>query len=136
MTTSSTGPRAVVAGHAGFAAGLVDAVARVSGKSDLFRAVNNEGLDAPGVEAVIRHALADHGARVVFTDLPAGSCTMAARKIARSDPTIAVVTGASVGMLLDFAFGDSDTVEDLQRSAARARDAIIVFPPTGTPRGG
>jgi PTS system N-acetylgalactosamine-specific IIA component len=137
MTTSNdSGPRAVVAGHAGFAVGLVEAVGRVSGKANLFRPVTNEGLDAAGVEAVIRHAIAEHGARVVFTDLPAGSCTMAARKIARADSTIAVVTGASVGMLLDFAFGTGDTVEDLQRAATRAREAIIVFPPTGAPRGG
>jgi PTS system N-acetylgalactosamine-specific IIA component len=122
-----------VAGHAGFAAGLVDAVGRVAGKADLFRAITNEGLDAAGVEAIIRHALAEHGAHVVFTDLPAGSCTMAARKIARSDPGVAVVTGASVGMLLDFAFGEGDSVDDLQRAATRAREAIIVFPPAAPP---
>lgn len=129
------GPRAVVAGHAGFAVGLVDAVGRVSGKAALFRAVSNEGLDAAGVEAAIRQALTDHGARVVFTDLPAGSCTMAARKISRTDATVAVVTGASVGMLLDFAFGGGDSADDLHRAADRAREAIVVFPARGAPRG-
>jgi PTS system N-acetylgalactosamine-specific IIA component len=124
----------VVAGHAGFAAGLIDAVARVSGKGALFRAVSNDGLDAAGIEAVIRHALADHGARVVFTDLPAGSCTMAARKIARTEPGVAVVTGVSVGMLLDFAFGEGDSIDDLHRAATRAREAMMVFPPNGAAR--
>ena len=139
MTTSSgavpEGPRAVVAGHAHFASALIDAVGRISGRADSLRAVSNDGLDAAGVEAAIRQALATQRAHVVFTDLPAGSCTMAARRVARTEPDLAIVTGASVGMLLDFVLGGGDTVEDLQRAAARARDAMVVLPPSGMPRG-
>ena len=138
MTTNSTppaGPRAVVAGHAAFAAALVEVVGRIAGKADAFRAVSNEGLDAAGVESAIRNALTGHGASVVFTDLPAGSCTMAARRIARADPQVAVVTGASVGMLLDFALGAGNAVDDLERAAGRARDAMLVFPPAEGGRG-
>mgnify|MGYP003332032572 CR=1 FL=1 len=71
-------PRAVVAGHAGFAAGMVSAVDRIAGRGAALLAVSNDGLDAAAVEAAVRDALRSHGARVVFTDLPAGSCTMAA----------------------------------------------------------
>jgi PTS system N-acetylgalactosamine-specific IIA component len=84
---------------------------------------------------VWKRRFARRSSRVVFTDLPAGSCTMAARRIARTEPDLAIVTGASVGMLLDFALGGGDSVEDLQRSAARARDAMMVLPPSGAPRG-
>lgn len=135
MTTNSRalpeGPRAVVAGHAHVASALIDAVGRISGKADAFRAVSNDGLDAAGVEAAIRQALSAQQARVVFTDLPAGSCTMAARRVARTEPGLAIVTGASVGMLLDFVLGGGDSVADLQRAASRARDAMVVVPPSG-----
>jgi len=123
----------VVAAHGTVAAALVDAVGRIAGRAAAFRAVSNEGLDAAALEAVLRHALAEHGAHVVFTDLPAGSCTMAARRIARSDPNIAVVTGASVGMLLDFALGTAAGRADLDRATVRGREAMIVFPPSGGP---
>jgi len=140
MTTSSSGadvarPRAVVAGHADFAAALVAAVHRITGLGHVFRAVSNEGLGAPEVESAIRAALTDHGATVVFTDLPAGSCTMAARKIMRADPAISVVTGASVGLLLDFAMGPDVSAESLHRAVSRGREAMMVFPAAGATGG-
>jgi PTS system N-acetylgalactosamine-specific IIA component len=131
MTMSEAAPRAVVAGHAGFAAALVDAVGRIAGRADAFRAVSNDGLDAAGIESAIRGALADLPATVVFTDLPAGSCTMAARKIARTDPRVSVVTGASLAMLLEFAMGEGTSAAALQRAATRGREAALVFPATG-----
>lgn len=127
--SDARGPRAVVAGHGDVAAGLVSAAARVSGRDDAFVAVSNEGLDAAGIEQALRAGLAALGAHVIFTDLPAGSCTMAARRIARGDASVAVVTGANVAMLLDFALGPGDGADDLARIAARARDAVQVAAP-------
>ena len=134
MTTSSRPvPRAVVAGHAGFAAGVVSAAVRISGRTDSFVAVSNEGLDLRGLEEAIRAALKAHGATVIFTDLPAGSCTMAARRIQRDQPGVAVVTGVNLATLLDFAFhteaGDEHAVE---HAADKGRAALVV---TGGPRG-
>lgn len=143
MTTSSTntggggevsGPRAVVAGHADFAAALVAAVHRITGLGNAFRAVSNEGLGAAEVELAIRAALTDHAATVVFTDLPAGSCTIAARKVMRADPSVSVVTGASVGLLLDFAMGPDISAESLHRAVSRGREAMMVFPAAGATR--
>ena len=134
MTTSSASappPRAVVAGHGTFAEGVISAVARITGRGDAFRAFTNEGLSGPGVEEALRAALAAHGATVVFTDLPAGSCTMAARRIARTDPSVSVVTGATVAMLLEFALGAGSAASDLERAAGRGREAITVHPAAG-----
>lgn len=104
---------------------------RISGKNDVFRAVSNEGLDARGVEEAIAAALKAHAATVVFTDLPAGSCTMAARRIARLDSSISIVTGATVAMLLDFALGTGASEADLRRAAECGREAIVVYPSSG-----
>lgn len=128
---SPSGPRAVVAGHGTFAAGVTSSVAKICGKSDVFRAVSNEGLDARGVEEAISAALKEHAATVVFTDLPAGSCTMAARRIARLNSSVSIVTGATVAMLLDFAMGTAAAEADLRRAAERGREAIVVYPSSG-----
>lgn len=119
--------RAIIAGHGGFAAGMVSAVEQVSGRGATFVPVTNTGLSPQALEEVLRAAVADSAARVIFTDLPAGSCTMAARRIARGTG-ITVVTGAALPTLLAFACGS-----DLATAASRGRDAIAVA--EGTPDG-
>ena len=124
---------AIVAGHGTFAEGMLSAIEQITGRSDLFIGVTNRDLSAQDVEALIRDRLASSGAAVIFTDLPAGSCTMAARRIQRGQPGIAVVTGVNLATLLDFAFhteaGDEHAVE---HAADKGRAALVV---TGGPRG-
>ena len=123
---SKQSPRAVVAGHAGFAAAMVDVVGRIAGNADSLYAVSNDGLDARGVEDAIRAALKRHGTSIVFTDLPAGSVAIAARRAAHSDSSISVVTGTTAAMLLDFVLGETMDAAALERCAARGRDSIAV----------
>ncbi|MBI1808449.1 MAG: hypothetical protein HYR75_01015 [Gemmatimonadetes bacterium] len=128
MTSRATGPRAIVAAHGDFAAGLISAVQMITGQGAAFRAVSQVGLDAASLEVVMREAVVSHGATVVFTDLPAGSCTIAARKATRDLPDVAVVTGANLPMLLDFVMKDGAGREGAERAAAKGRDAITVAP--------
>jgi len=128
MTNSDGLPRAVVAAHGDFAAGLVSAVQLISGRGDACRALSNSGLDAASLESAVRAAIAEHGATVVFTDLPAGSCTIAARKATRETPEVAVVTGVNLPMLLDFVMKEGTDRAAAERAAAKGRDAIAVAP--------
>ncbi len=125
--------KAVVAGHGTFAEGMLSAIDQITGRSDLFLGVTNRDLSAQDVEALIRAKLLESGASVIFTDLPAGSCTMAARRIQREQPGVAVVTGVNLATLLDFAFhaeaGDADAVN---HAADKGRASLVV---TGGPRG-
>jgi PTS system N-acetylgalactosamine-specific IIA component len=134
MTSSGSSgagaPRAVVAGHGEFAAGMISAVQLISGRGDVFRGLSNAGLDASGLLAAMDGAVTGHGARVVFTDLPAGSCTIAARRLAHSRPAITVVTGANLSMLLDYALKGDDGAAAAARAADRGREAIGVTPST------
>jgi PTS system N-acetylgalactosamine-specific IIA component len=112
---------------------MLSAIEQITGRSDLFIGVTNHDLSAAGVESLIRDRMAASGASVIFTDLPAGSCTMAARRIQRDQPAVAVVTGVNLATLLDFAFhteaGDAHAVE---HAADKGRAALVV---TGGPRG-
>jgi PTS system N-acetylgalactosamine-specific IIA component len=125
--------RAVVAGHGTFAEGMLSAVEQITGRSDLFIGVTNRDLSAADVEQLLRDRLASSGATVIFTDLPAGSCTMAARRLQREHPGLSVVMGANLATLLDFAFhaeaGDAHAVE---HAAEKGRAALVV---TGARRG-
>jgi PTS system N-acetylgalactosamine-specific IIA component len=130
-----SGPRAVVAGHGEFAAGIVSAVQHIGGVGHVFQALTNSSLDAAGLDAALRAAVAALGARVIFTDLPAGSCTIAAHRLAREVPGLIVVTGANLPMLLDYALGGGDAGLAADRAAATGRAAITVTPPVNRAEG-
>ena len=115
-------PRAIVAGHGSFAAGIISAVDQITGLGHLFIPVTNAGKGAADIDAMVRESLAASGATVIFTDLPAGSCTMAVRRLSRLEPGITLVTGATLPMLLAFALG-----ADVHEAVAKAREAIVVM---------
>ena len=125
-----TNPRAVIAGHASFAAGLVSAVQQIAGKGDVFTSISNAGLSGADIEATILQALDASSANVLFTDLPAGSCTMSARRLQRSRPGLVIVTGVNLATVLEFAFrpgGESDA-DAAKAAAEKGRATLMVFP--------
>jgi PTS system N-acetylgalactosamine-specific IIA component len=125
--------RAIVAGHGAFADGMLSALEQITGRGDIFVGVTNRDLSARDVEILLRQRIDETRAMVIFTDLPAGSCTMAARRIQRDQPDLKVVTGVNLSTLLDFTFtaesGDANAVE---HAADKGRASLVV---TGGPRG-
>jgi PTS system N-acetylgalactosamine-specific IIA component len=120
--------RAIVAGHGDFAAGLVSAVQQITGRGDVFRAVSARDLSGADLETMIGKALGETGAQVVFTDLQAGSCTMAVRRLTRNAPNLLLVAGANLPMLLDFVFADTiPPIEAARHAMDRGRAAICAI---------
>jgi PTS system N-acetylgalactosamine-specific IIA component len=133
-------PIAIVAGHGEIAQGLVSAVAQITGRGELLLPVSNRGLGAPDIEQVLRQAV-DRGIRVVFTDLPAGSCTLAGRRLLRDYPEVTLVTGVNLPVLVDFVLS-GDEPPDAATGAGnaraihaveRGRAALAVCVPPSTP---
>ena len=54
---SESGPRAVLAGHGDFAAGMASAVAQISGRAEVFALVTNRARSAEEIERELRAAL-------------------------------------------------------------------------------
>ena len=96
---------AVVAGHGRFAEGIISAVAQVMGEGHGLVAVTNADRTPEGIEQAIREALERTGSTVLFTDLPAGSCTFVGARLTRSMPGLQVITGVSLPMLLSYVAG-------------------------------
>lgn len=125
--TMNEGPRAVVAGHGKFAEGLISAVEQITGMGQQLTPVSNTGLAPAAIDAAIREALIKSGAKVVFTDLPAGSCTACVRRINKISPDITLVTGVTLPTLLSYVMGAS-----IEESVAKGREALgTVEPPRG-----
>jgi PTS system N-acetylgalactosamine-specific IIA component len=140
MTNSAGGAavarRAIVAGHGEFAQGVVSAVQQITGKGDAFRPLSNRDLGADALEQLIRTTVDANGVRVIFTDLPAGSCTIAARRVARDVPWLTVVTGANLSVLLAWALGTDDSAAAVERAVERGRSAMAVLPDPAPAEGG
>jgi len=120
-------PRALVAGHADFAVGLVSAVQQITGRGDVFVTLSGRGLSGADIEAAVRRVVQEKGITVVFTDLQAGSCTMAARKALRDHADHVLVVGANLPMLIDFVFADEVPATQAARHAVeRGRSAIAL----------
>ena len=120
-------PRAIVAGHGDFAAGIVSAVQQITGRGDAFVTISARDLGAADLEALVRRTVEETGARVVFTDLQAGSCTMAARKVLRGRDDAVLVVGANLPMLVDFVFADKLSPADAARHALERGKAAMLL---------
>ena len=119
-------PKAIVVGHGQFSAGLVSAVGQICGLADKLVVLSNVGQTPQDIEATLRDHLARTGARVIFTDLPGGSATIAARRIAKENPDIVLVSCVNLATLLDFVFSSADTPEEAARAAAERGKASLV----------
>lgn len=120
-------PRAIVVGHGEFAGGLVSAVGQICGLADKLVVLSMMGKTPEDIEGSIREQIARTGARVIFTDLPAGSATLAARRIVKEDPGVVLVSGVNLATLLDFVFNTSVPPTEAARAAAeRGKASLIV----------
>lgn len=124
----SGAPRAIVAGHGSFPDGVVSAVQQITGKGDALVAFSNIGLGREEIEIGLRDLLASHGMNVIFTDLPGGSATLAARRIMRDMPDVTVVTGVNLATLIDFVFCDDSgtSAQAAHHAADKGRASLTV----------
>jgi mannose/fructose-specific phosphotransferase system component IIA len=124
----SSEPRAIVAAHGDLADGLVSAVSRVAGAAAAARLLPFSNAALGGAELVdaMRSAVGSTSAQVVFTDLPAGSCTIAARRIARETPGLAVVCGVNLPLLLSFVMAPAGAPLAWSAAVEKARSAICI----------
>jgi mannose/fructose-specific phosphotransferase system component IIA len=93
----------VVVCHGPLAGALVQAAEQISGIQGALVPVSNSGCDREALEQRVLAAVNGQPA-VVFVDLASGSCSFAVLKRLRGEPSVKVVTGVNLAMLVDFVF--------------------------------
>lgn len=127
MSDAPAPPRAIVAGHGNFAPGLISAVDQITGRGSQLVAITVQGMPLTQIEGLLRETLVKEGIQVVFTDLHAGSCTMAARRILRGLEGTLLIAGANLPMLLDYVLSDGQApLEAATHAAERGRAAVSI----------
>ena len=124
-------PRAVVAGHGDYATGIISAVQQITGRGDMLIGVSGAGRSAVEIEELIRTTLMERSIRVIFTDLQAGSCSMAARRLMRGVDDAVLVCGANLPALLDFVMADEGLSPQVAaaRALERGRGSMMLITP-------
>ncbi|MDP9177533.1 MAG: hypothetical protein M3O61_07635 [Gemmatimonadota bacterium] len=118
-------PRAIIAGHGSFPEGMVSAVEQITGYGKVFVAFSNSGLSGEDIESRLRTRSESLGVKVFFTDLPAGSATIAVRRIMRDTAGVILVTGTNLATLLEFVFrGDETPAEAARHAAEKGRTSL------------
>ncbi|MEO7456066.1 MAG: hypothetical protein ABIY52_07370, partial [Gemmatimonadaceae bacterium] len=105
----------------------VSAVEQISGRGSELLAIQVRDLCGEDIQKLLNDRMRDTGIRVIFTDLQAGSCTMAARRVLRDLGEGVLVAGANLPMLLDFVFSENPSATASAETAAeRGRVAVTV----------
>jgi mannose/fructose-specific phosphotransferase system component IIA len=117
----------VVVCHGTLAGALVQAAEQISGLPGTLVPVSNTGCDRDTLEQRVLTAVGGRPA-VVFVDLASGSCTFAVLKRLRGEPSVKVVTGVNLAMLVDFVFHRSLSPVDAATRAVAAGEKSIRIP--------
>jgi len=123
--SSGTPVTAVVVAHGPMARAMVDAVRHIAGDvADALHALSNEGKGPADLKKELDDMLGE-GPAVVFVDLQAGSCGMAAMLCCRETSRRAVVSGVNLPMLLDFVFHRELPLDEIvERVVEKGRESI------------
>jgi len=127
--SDQAGVRGILVSHGSMAEGMVDAVRRIAGSAaDHLHPVSNDGSSPKQLKALIDEMAGD-GPTLIFADLQAGSCGMAACSICHEVGDRAVVCGVNLPILLDFVFHRDMPLTDLvERLLLKGRDSIQSVP--------
>lgn len=117
----------VVVCHGRLAEALVDAAEQISGIKGALVPVTNTGCDRDTLEQRVLSAV---NARpgIVFVDLASGSCSIAVLKRLRGEPSVRVVTGVNLAMLVDFVFHRALSPADAAARVVAAGEKSIRIP--------
>ena len=117
----------VVVCHGSLATALVQAAEQISGLPGALVPVSNTGCDRETLEERVLRAVNGQSA-VVFVDLASGSCSFAVLKRLRGEPSVKVVTGVNLAMLVDFVFHRSLSPGEAATRAVAAGEKSIRIP--------
>lgn len=125
-------PLALLVAHGLLGQELLRTVERILGNQTDVITLSNDGLSSEGLRRAIEERVSETHATqpvVLFTDLAAGSCGIASRRVALEGRVIRCITGVNLPMLLEFFhYRDTLTLDELiTRLETKGKAGIVVF---------
>jgi len=95
--------KAVIIGHANYAQALLDAAEKIVGKQEGVEVISNAGLSGDALcNKILEACNKDRKEKVIFVDLPGGSCTISCLNIMKKKRNLNIICGMNLPMLLEF----------------------------------
>jgi mannose/fructose-specific phosphotransferase system component IIA len=95
--------RGIIIGHGEFSQSLLEAAERIVGKQEAVEAVSNLGLSCDAlIEKIAETVNKNPGEKILFVDLPGGSCTISCMNVLKSHRELNVICGVNLPMLIEF----------------------------------
>ncbi|MGQ9664953.1 MAG: PTS sugar transporter subunit IIA [bacterium] len=95
--------KGIIIGHGDFAASMLKTVEKILGKQEMVEVFSNEKLSCEALVEILRNALAaDEQEKIVFVDLPGGSCAISCSNLLKSHNELKILCGVNLPMLIEF----------------------------------
>lgn len=95
--------RGIIIGHGDFGSAMLSVAERIVGKQENVDVVSNAGLSCDSLIQKISNVVGSvPGEKIVFVDLPGGSCTISCMKLLKTYRELNIICGVNLPILLEF----------------------------------
>lgn len=95
--------KGIIIGHGDFAFSLLKTVEKILGKQETVEVFSNEKLSCEALVEKLRNAIAaDEQEKIIFVDLPGGSCAISCSNLLKSNKELKILCGINLPMLIEF----------------------------------
>lgn len=95
--------RGVIIGHGDFGRAMLSVAERIVGRQEGMDVVSNTGLSCESLIQKIASVIGNvPGEKIVFVDLPGGSCTISCMNLLKSHRELNIICGINLPILLEF----------------------------------
>jgi len=122
--------KGIIIGHGDFAHSLLKTVEKILGKQKMVEAFSNEKLSCESLAEALKNSIGeDKQEKILFVDLPGGSCAISCLNLLKTDKNIKVLCGVNLPMLIEFfLLREKYTADELLPILLKkGRDNIIIL---------
>jgi|UniRef100_A0A7C4TIA3 mannose/fructose-specific phosphotransferase system component IIA len=95
--------KGIIVGHGNFAHALFDTIERILGPQEAVDIISNENLSCESLTEILKKSIsADDYEKIIFVDLPGGSCAISCLNLLKTDNRIKILCGVNMPMLIEF----------------------------------
>ncbi|MCX7994395.1 MAG: PTS mannose transporter subunit IIAB [candidate division WOR-3 bacterium] len=95
--------KGIIIGHGDFARALLSTAEKIMGKQNMVEVFSNENLSCGLLTETLKKSLnADDYEKIIFVDLPGGSCAISCLNLLKEYKNLKILCGVNLPMLLEF----------------------------------
>lgn len=95
--------KGIIIGHGDFAFSLLNVAEKILGKQEMVEVFSNEKLSCEAIVGILEASiLKDREEKIIFVDLPGGSCAISCSNLLKTYKELKILCGVNLPMLIEF----------------------------------